>query len=113
MTTQRTFQYRGKVRPNTSKDPLMILVVHLMLMSKVPIRVQARWGKCEPTTLRSWIKGKTKAPDRIAVENVLKGHGYSMPIVDTKTGQTVRQPNVPVWETVGWVDYSKLHGRKR
>lgn len=113
MKNQKQVQYHGKVRPNGNYDDKMPLIVHIMLQSKVPMAAQAKWAKCEPGTLRNMIKGKTKRPCRVLVENLLRGHGYHMPIVSIATGETLRAPNVPVWQTQSWVDQAKLHGRRR
>ena len=80
--------YKGVVNPQRV-DWMLPIVCKLVIDSGRSFQFISYNCGVSTTTLRSWMSGKTKRPQRITMEFVLRAIGYDMAIIQTSTNQVV------------------------
>jgi transcriptional regulator with XRE-family HTH domain len=75
-------KYRGKVAPDGSLDPMLPTVAKTILEGSISMTALAERSGVSQTTMRAWISGKTKRPQRVTIDFVLQRLGKRLAIVD-------------------------------
>lgn len=63
------------------KDPMLYYVISKIREGRVTLKYLANKSGVSETTMRSWISGKTRRPQRLTMEFVLRELGYTMAVI--------------------------------
>ena len=83
-------EYERRYVRGREADPMMQEVVRLMRRDGRTLSAIARQAGLAPATVKNWATGKTRRPQRISMEFVLREIGLEMGVYDRRTGRRVK-----------------------
>lgn len=104
-------RYRGKVAPDGKLDPMLPVIAKTIMESRLSLTGLAARSGVSQTTMRAWISGKTKRPQRVTIDFVLQRCGKRLAIVD-KDERPASEPRYVKTYTWSPADIVRTRGRR-